>query len=126
MWSKHCEAGDLLKDERENLINIDGDTSPRQLTDFPSRDLKEIPDAWGNPIAYIEKSDYAAKNRRYLTKVAATGEDRESVAVAFKNKSTGDYFDPNSYQFISAGPDGEFGTDDDVTSFHRDQDQEQN
>src|SRR5262249_33129043 len=125
MFSKHCRAGDLLKDERENLINIDQDTSPRQLTDFPNRDLKEIPDAWGNPIAYIEKSDYSAKNRRYLTKVTASGEDRESVATAFKNKRTGEYFFPTAYQFISAGPDGEFGTDDDITTFQRDQDQEE-
>ena len=43
----------------------------------------------------------------------------ESVPVAFKNKTTGQYFSAQGFQLISAGPDGRFGTDDDITTFER-------
>jgi type II secretory pathway pseudopilin PulG len=119
LWSKKYEAGGLLADLRDQLINSDGDRSTKQLTDFDKRDLLEIPDPWGNPIAYFEKSDYVATNRRYATIDAETGQPIESIPLAFKNPSTGQYYSALGFQLISAGPDGRFGTEDDVTSFQR-------
>jgi prepilin-type N-terminal cleavage/methylation domain-containing protein len=117
LFSKKYEAGGLLKDVRDKLVNLDGDSSPRQLTDFETRALLEIPDEWGNPIAYIERTDYALQNRRYLTVDTETGETAESTPVAYKNAQTGQYYAPLSFQLISAGPDGRFGTEDDITPF---------
>jgi len=119
LWSKKYEAGGLLNDVRDKLINSDGDRSSKQLTDFTTRDLLEISDPWGNPVAYIEKSDYALTNRRYVTTVPETGEQVETVPLAFKNAATGQYYSALGFQLISAGPDGRFGTEDDITTFQR-------
>jgi len=119
LWSKKYEAGGLLADLRDGLVNTDSDRSAKQLTDFETRELLEIPDPWNNPIAYIERSDYGQQNRRYLTIDGETGEDVETVPVAFKNASTGQYYSAQGFQLISAGPDGRFGTEDDITPFER-------
>jgi len=119
LWSKKYEAGGLLPDVRDALANTDADRSPKQLTDFDSRDLLEIVDPWHNPIAYIERTDYPVTNRRYRTVEAESGEEIESAPVAFKNATTGQYYSAQGFQLISAGPDGRFGTDDDITSFER-------
>jgi prepilin-type N-terminal cleavage/methylation domain-containing protein len=120
LWSKKYEAGGLLADVRDGLVNTDNDRSSKQLTDFESRDLLEIPDPWENPVAYIERADYDLSNRRYLTIDPETGEEIESVPLAFKNKTTGQFYSAQGFQLISAGPDGRFGTEDDVTPFERD------
>jgi len=119
LWSNKYEAGGLLQDLRDELINSDGDRSPKQLTDFDTRGLLEIPDTWNNPIAYIERRDYGVTTRRYTTYDGETGAEAESIAVAFKNPSTGQYYRAQTFQLISAGPDGLFGTEDDVTTFDR-------
>jgi prepilin-type N-terminal cleavage/methylation domain-containing protein len=121
LFSKKFEGGGLLEDVRDQLVNLDADSSPRQLTDFGSRELLEIPDAWGNPVAYIAKNDYGTTNRRYLTISGAEGLEEESVPVPYKNARTGQYYAPQSFQFVSAGEDGLFGTDDDVTAFEREE-----
>ena len=116
LWS----ATSLLEELRDKVINTDGDSSPRQLTDFGTRELKEIPDTWGNPIAYIERADYGLSNRPYRTRGADSQEETTSIPLAYKNKRTGQYFMAQSFQLISAGQDGLFGTEDDLTTFDRD------
>jgi len=118
LWSKKYEAGNLLSDVKDTLVNTDGDQSSKQLTDFDTRALLEIADPWKNPIAYIEKSDYHLTNRHYTT-VDAEGQMIESVPLAFKNPTTGQYYSNLGFQLISAGPDGRFGTEDDITDFER-------
>ncbi len=119
LWSKKYEAGGLLNDVRDALANTDGDRSTKQLTDFDNRELLEIVDPWKNPIAYIERADYGLTNRRYLTVEAESGEQIESVPLAFKNPTTGQYYSAQGFQLISAGADGRFGTEDDLTTFER-------
>lgn len=119
LWSKKYEAGGLLAHVRDTLVNTDGDRSTKQLTDFETRELLEIPDPWGNPIAYIERSDYGITNRRYQTFDVETQQPVESVPLAFKNPTTGQYYAAQGFQLISAGPDGRFGTEDDITPFDR-------
>lgn len=116
LWSNKYEAGGLLSDVRDRLVNTDGDRSTKKLTDFGNRDLLEIPDPWGNPVAYIERSDYAVTNRRYLT-IDLEGQEVESVPLPIKNPTTGQYYSSQGFQLISAGPDGVFGSEDDVTPF---------
>lgn len=119
LWSKKYEAGGLLPDVRDQLINTDGDRSSKQLTDFDTRDLLEVADPWQNPVAYLERADYALTNRRYLTYGVEDGQEIESVPTAFKNPATGQFYSAQGFQFISAGPDGRFGTEDDITAFER-------
>lgn len=116
LWSKKYEAGGLLGEVRDQLVNTDGDRSSKALTDFDTRDLLEIADPWGNPIAYIERNDYAQTNRRYLTH-DAEGQEAESIPLARKNPTTGQYYSAQGFQLVSAGPDGLFGTEDDIHSF---------
>ena len=41
------------------------------------------------------------------------------MPVAFKNPATGQDYAAQGFQLVSAGPDGRFGTEDDVTPFQR-------
>ena len=119
LWSKNYEGGEL-SDLADTLINSDNDASSVNLTDFDTRNLLEIPDAWDNPIAYFNRRDYGVKGRVYVTLDPDTGAELRSTPAAFKNPTTGRFFRAGSYQLISAGPDGLFGTEDDITTFDRD------
>lgn len=119
LWSNGYEAGGLLEGLEDDLVNTDGDASSKRITDFDLRSLLEIPDAWENPIAYIRADDYEVTNRRYTVISLETGEELVSIPVAFKNRTTGRFYSNRSYQLISAGLDGEFGTEDDLTTFNR-------
>ena len=120
LWSEGYEAGGLLEDVVNELVNTDDDASSKRLTDFETRSLLEIPDAWDNPIAYIRNDDYEVTNRAYVLVEPKTGEIVHTTPVAFKDKTTGRFYNNRSFQLISAGLDGRFGTDDDLTSFARD------
>ena len=120
LWSKGWEAGGLLPDEADELVNTDHDAAPTRLTDFPARGLFEISDGWGNPLAYLHRRDYGVTGRTYVTYDPETGGELLSEARAFKNATTGRFYRHNAYQLVSAGPDGRFGTDDDITTFERD------
>ena len=119
LWSNGFEAGGLLEDVADLLVNVDGDRSAGALTDFPSRALFEVPDAWGNPIAYLHRQDYAQAAHEYLTLDPRSGETLRSFVKAFRNEATGRYVRSAGFQLVSAGPDGLFDTEDDVTTFAR-------
>jgi len=119
LWSKGFEAGEL-GDLADRLVNTDNDQSAVNLTDFDTRDLLEIPDDWGNPVAYIERRDYEGKGQRYVTFDSDTGKEQRSTPKAWKNATTGRFYRVNSYQLLSAGPDGLFGTEDDIPNFPKD------
>jgi prepilin-type N-terminal cleavage/methylation domain-containing protein len=114
-YSDKWEAGghDLGDDA---LANTDDDLSTRSLTDFGNRKLLELVDAWGNPIAYLHRMDYGADDRIYVT-YREDGELLRTPVVARKDPVQGRYFKNTRFQLISAGPDGEFGTEDDITNF---------
>ncbi|MCP4069060.1 MAG: hypothetical protein GY741_12335, partial [Phycisphaeraceae bacterium] len=120
MWSNKYDAGGNLTEEADRLENVDGDFSGRSLTDFGTRGLFEIVDTFGNPIAYIHRRDYEKKDRRYMTIDPESGEELQSAPRAFYNEKLGQYFAYRKYQLISAGPDAEFGNEDDITAFERD------
>jgi len=115
LFSNDFEAGGVMS--ADELGNVDGDASTKRLTDFETRSLLEILDKFGNPLAYIHRTDYGEEDRAYLTRDPITDEFIESIPVAFKNPVTGRYYNHRSFQLISAGADGEFGTIDDITSF---------
>lgn len=98
------------------LVNSDGDRSRDRLTVFPRLDLFELRDQWDNPIAYFHHRDYGRRDL-YLTEDPETGEPLESTAVARRSERTGDWANRRTFQLLSAGPDGQFGTEDDITNF---------
>jgi len=119
-----CLVVHLWRDGREGygmdsdlLVNTDGDRTSRSLTDMGSLDLLEFIDQWENPVAYIHNSDYGGEFL-YRT-LDSNGEDVENLVQARKNPTTETWYKRTRFQLISAGPDGLFGNDDDVTGFGR-------
>ncbi|MEZ5976488.1 MAG: prepilin-type N-terminal cleavage/methylation domain-containing protein [Planctomycetota bacterium] len=104
--------------DEARLSNTDGDSSKAPLADFDGREVFEVCDDWGNPIAYIHRRDYS-KRFTYQTFDGKTGEPVDSVVQALKSGKTGNFYERSRFQLISAGPDGVFGTDDDVCNFSR-------
>ena len=119
MWSDGYEAGHKLDEEADRLVNTDNDSSGKTLTDFGTRGLFELADAFGNPLAYFHRRDYEVKDRDYITFDLETGEELHSFPKAFFNEKTGRFYNRMSYQLISAGQDALFGTEDDITAFDR-------
>ncbi len=117
LWSQHWEAGGHLGDLADRFVNVDGDRASSTLTDLASRDLFELPDKWENPIAYLHRRDYEGPGQLYVTIDPATGEELHSTFKAVRNEATGRFYQHNTFQLASAGPDGAFGTEDDITNF---------
>ncbi len=96
------------------LVNTDGDESRKPASMLPTRELFEIGDPWGNPVVYLESLHYGDE----VVVLAGPDEEfREQRVRARRNERTGGWEQPGSFQLISAGADGEFGTEDDLTNF---------
>lgn len=113
LWSEDY-GGTALNEDR--LDNTDGDRAKKSLTSHESRDLFELTDEWGNPIAYLHRRDYGREDL-YTTIEMETGEWIDSTVKAVKSPKTGSYYNPRGFQLISAGIDGVFGTNDDLYNF---------
>jgi prepilin-type N-terminal cleavage/methylation domain-containing protein len=102
----------------KDLGNTDEDQTPKRFQGFETQTLFELCDVWGNPIAYFHHRDYD-RTDVYVTLDGKTGERLDNNVHAYKNTKTNRYYEPNGCQMISAGIDGKFGTEDDITSFER-------
>jgi len=96
----------------DQLTNTDGDESKKALARFPKPTLFELQDPWGNPIAYSHRRDYD-----HAQTYAMAAPPGESTFKAHMNAQTGQYWNPKGFQLVSAGPDGEFGTKDDIPAW---------
>jgi prepilin-type N-terminal cleavage/methylation domain-containing protein len=106
-------------DNSEGLCNSDGDSLSKRPKGFESAALFELADKWGNPIAYIHHNDYTREDL-YVTIGGEAGEapqELQEPVRAVKNEKTGRFYEPSGFQLISAGPDGKFGSFDDITNF---------
>ena len=117
LYSNNWEAGGHEIDEAR-FDNVDGDSSARALTDFGNRKLLEFVDSWGNPIAYLHRTDYGAKDRVYTT-YGEDGIQVRTAVLALKDPVQGRYYKHSRFQLISAGSDGVFNTKDDITNFEK-------
>jgi prepilin-type N-terminal cleavage/methylation domain-containing protein len=115
LWSPEWPGAGLPEDW---LDNSDGDETKTLLTRFGTKALFELKDGWENPIAYFHRRDYG-RTDNYIVQPDEAG-DTETQVKALLNPKTKTYFEPNKYQLISAGLDGRFGTEDDITSFKQD------
>jgi prepilin-type N-terminal cleavage/methylation domain-containing protein len=99
------------------LVNTDGDQTTKTLTRLDTRDLWEIGDVWGNPVVYLESLHYAeSSNLAYLAGPEEEMPEEQGVE-ARRDPRTGGYEEPGKFQLISAGEDGIFGTEDDITHY---------
>lgn len=115
---RHPDFSKKLQDDEMDMIedpigNIDEDSFAEQPKGCRDSEAREVLDAWGSPIIYFFNGDYD-KTFRVMNHL---GEEVEVVALTRKD---GTFYNPDSFQLISLGPDGvqnmeEFG--DDVTSF---------
>ncbi len=119
LWSKGWDAGGHLADLAHELVNADQDQSATTLTDLASRQLFELPDEWENPIAYLHHRDYGGRGQGYVTLDPDTGEELHTLVRAAHDEKIGRFYQHASFQLASAGPDGRFGTEDDVVNFER-------
>lgn len=102
--------------EEKWLMNLDGDQGTPNVTQFANSDLFEVVDAWDNPIVYMRYDDYERAHNYLFTNQDTSVEDEVEVKAATSEK-TGTFHDTKSYQLRSAGRDGVFGNDDDITSY---------
>jgi prepilin-type N-terminal cleavage/methylation domain-containing protein len=96
----------------DQLTNTDNDESRKALARFPKPTLFELKDPWGNPIAYSQRRDY--EHAQVYVMAEPPG---ESTFQAHMNPETGQFWKPKEFQLVSAGPDGEFGTPDDIPAW---------
>ena len=115
LWSPDVGGAILSEDY---LDNADGDSARKSLTVFPNRQCLELVDMWQNPIAYLHNRDYTREDV-YTTFDPETGELLETKVKGWENPLTGAPYNPRKFQLISAGIDGAFGTEDDITNFKR-------
>jgi prepilin-type N-terminal cleavage/methylation domain-containing protein len=110
MWSPKW-GGTSLNEDR--LVNTDNDETKRALAKFPKTALFELKDEWGNPIAYFHHRDYGREDI-YVVSGNETGVMDDNPVKAVMSPMTKTYSNATSYQLISAGKDGKFGTEDDI------------
>lgn len=103
----------------DQLCNTDQDESKKALARFPKPTLFELEDAWKNPIAYVHRRDY--ERAQVYSMLDESGVPAgESSFKARINSETGTYWNPKGFQLVSAGPDCEFGTEDDIPAWKED------
>lgn len=104
--------------DEDRLLNTDEDSSKKAVTEFGTRELLEYVDSWGTPLVYIRLRDFE-EGARPLTVTEPVGDDYDEIdIVPEKNKKLGVFHGhSDGFQIISAGPDREFGTKDDLTSW---------
>lgn len=112
LYSKDYPNGASLGDDV--LGNTDQDSTGTNFHRDGSDQLVEVLDGWGNPLAYFHNEDYG-KNMPYHMGESSTVPDQ--FVSARRSEVTKVWAQADSYQIVSAGSDGEFGTEDDVTSW---------
>lgn len=105
------KGGPYMDFSETELGNVDADRLASdmnpQRSSFQTSELLEIVDVWGNPISYLHNRDYAKGET-----IDVPGQSK--TVTAHRNEKTKQYSGLTSFQLLSAGVDGEVGTDDDV------------
>jgi prepilin-type N-terminal cleavage/methylation domain-containing protein len=101
--------------ETDAFANTDQDNMAKNPTRMPGDGLMEIVDAWGHPLAYFYGPEMKLWEK--YSKYVMGESQRIAKAKPWQNEVTGDYLKADSFQLFSAGPDGEFNTEDDIKSW---------
>ncbi|HTE05474.1 MAG TPA: prepilin-type N-terminal cleavage/methylation domain-containing protein [Planctomycetota bacterium] len=104
--------------EERWLGNTDADAAKSLHLADGSSALLEVLDPWGNPLVYISNADYGAEfTYRFVTE---SGTEDSTVRSAL-DPLTGAAHQFDSFQILSAGPDGLPGTEDDLANYEIDE-----
>lgn len=98
-----------IEDKTDWLKNTDGDDGGILIGLLGTTKLMEVVDKWDTPFAYFNHVNYEKPQR------IRRSDGNEQTARAMKNKGSGAWLNPQRFQIISAGPDLEFGTEDDIS-----------
>ena len=98
------------------LINIDGDRADGLDLATGGSALNELKDPWDNPFVYIVNGDYDREQTYRFTDVGG-GVVEDITVRARRNPLTETYYEFEGFQLASAGPDGFWGTEDDLANF---------
>lgn len=101
------------------LGNTDEDRLDKAIVSSGVPDLKEVLDAWGNPLVYFHSSDYASADAsphiyRLGNEPSDFFEPGDEVDVAPHRDADGQFRNPSTFQVFSMGPDGQPNTEDDM------------
>jgi len=96
------------------LANTDGDKDDSLKLVDGSHALLELVDPWDNPIVYIANGDYRDE---FVYRFGAGSTSEDITLRAAINPLTGAPQQFDSFQLLSAGPDGQPGTDDDIANY---------
>lgn len=110
IFTHQRRGGTNLLEHETWLQNTDEDKNRTVIPLLNRKEKVEVVDVWGTPFAYFT-GPYEGKKQQIM------GPDGIAVPVTpWKNpKSTGYLGDENKFMLISAGPDGVFNTEDDLT-----------
>lgn len=112
-------GGPFYKPAEEGLwVNRDGDKVKKNVTNwfFGDNQLRELQDGFGFVLWYIHHGDYDKPEKHHLRVLHEKGGEKQTVKI-YQSEKTKTYSNAGKYQLVSPGPDGKFGTEDDVRSW---------
>ena len=98
-------------DSQGLLGNTDNDRAGGVIGALQRREQMEILDPWDNPFAYFHHRNYRKPQTVHMS------DGTLQLVRPVENPSTGGFLEPRRFQILSAGPDGKFGTGDDIGNF---------
>jgi prepilin-type N-terminal cleavage/methylation domain-containing protein len=112
LHQKSLGANFSLEDKPDWLKNTDADDNGAEIPTLRTTKKLEVVDAWHNPLVYFRADSYRKPQEVMFGDEEGAGAG--SIAAVSAMKDDRGYLASQKYQLISAGEDGEFGTDDDV------------
>ena len=99
------------------LQNTDGDEMAQNPTRSSGKELFEIVDDWGNPLAYFSAREMKKYEPFSKYQLGADWGGEVVTAKPWVSEKTGLAENRDKFQLFSAGPDGLFNTPDDIKSW---------
>ena len=105
----------LFQPNEEHITNADGDRADRNVTQwyFGDNDLREYQDFFQCTVAYMSGKDFARPKAGTLKVRVSKGAEDVEVKPE-QSPATKTWINAGKYQLRAAGPDGKFGTQDDI------------
>ena len=112
--------GDPEWDGEKELGNTDEDKLRKAINKHGTVELMEVLDGWGNPLVYFHRDDYGkyAEGGASYMSMDIEQELLDVEPMPWRNED-GTFVNPSTFQLFSMGPDGEPNTDDDITTWTR-------
>jgi prepilin-type N-terminal cleavage/methylation domain-containing protein len=105
----------VFQPNEEHFTNVDGDRADRNVTQwfFGDNDLREYTDFFGYTVIYLHGKDFARPKPGMVKYRFFKGGEDVTVA-AEQSPATKTYVNAGRFQLRCVGPDGKYGTQDDI------------